>query len=166
MRTSEENNWKNVRECPIVFQPIIIHNYDVPPVSLFLWADCFSLRSKSSNIGKTTTTNQCRRVPDLWRPGSVTIKRHLQEGQTKYTSSATKEERRINDNLNCKSKNLISYLIECKKCTKQYIGETKRQLHECFGEHRRSIQNHHQLIKPTPVSTHFNQPGHSIDHLF
>ena len=34
-----------------------------------------------------------------------------------------------------------------------------------FGEHRRSIQNHHQLIKPTPVSTHFNQPGHSIDHL-
>ena len=28
-----------------------------------------------------------------------------------------------------------------------------------------SIQNYHQLIKPTPVSTHFNQPGHSIDHL-
>ena len=23
----------------------------------------------------------------------------------------------------------------------------------------------HQLIKPTPVSTHFNQPDHSIDHL-
>ena len=68
-------------------------------------------------------------------------------------------------NLHCKSKNLI-YLIECKKCTKQYIGETKRQLHEYFGEHRRSIQNHHQLIKPIPVSTHFNQPGHSIDHLF
>ena len=22
-----------------------------------------------------------------------------------------------------------------------------------------------QLIKPTPVSTHFNQPGHFIDHL-
>ena len=42
--------------------------------------------------------------------------------------------------------------------------ETKRQVHERFGEHARSIQNHHQLIKPTPVSTHFNQPGHSIDH--
>ena len=46
-----------------------------------------------------------------------------------------------------------------------YIGETKRQLHERFCEHRRFTQNHHQLIKPTPVSTHFNQPGHSIDHL-
>ena len=88
----------------------------------------------------------------------------LQEGQTKYTFSATKEERRTNDNLNCKSKNLI-YLNECKKCTKQYIGETKHQLHERFDEHRRSSQNHHQHIKPTPVSTHFNQPGHSIDYL-
>ena len=62
------------------------------------------------------------------------------------------------------SQNLI-FLIECKKCTKQYIGETKRQLYERFGEHRLSIQNYHQLIKPTPVSTHFNQPGHSIDRL-
>ena len=32
-------------------------------------------------------------------------------------------------------------------------------------ERIRSIQNHHQLINPTPVSRHFNQPGHSIDHL-
>ena len=31
---------------------------------------------KLSNIGKTTTTNQCRRVPDLWRPGLVKIKRY------------------------------------------------------------------------------------------
>ena len=36
-------------------------------------------------------------------------------------------------------------------------GETKRQLHERFGEHPRSIQNHHQLIKLTPVSTRFDQ---------
>ena len=67
--------------------------------------------------------------------------------------------------LNCKSKNLI-YLIECKKCTKQYIGrQNATKLHERFGEHRRSIQNHHQLIKPTPICAHFNQPGHSIGHL-
>ena len=40
----------------------------------------------------------------------------------------------------------------------QYIGETHRHLHERFGENRRSIQSHH------PVSTHLNQPGHSIDY--
>ena len=31
----------------------------------------------------------------------------------------------------------------------QYIGETKRHLHERFGEHRRSVQNHQQLANPT-----------------
>ena len=34
------------------------------------------LEKKSSNIGKTPTTNQCRRVTDLWRPGSVKVKRY------------------------------------------------------------------------------------------
>ena len=84
------------------------------------------------------------------------------EGQNKYTLSAAKEKRHINDTLNCKSKNLI-YSIECEKCAKQYVGETKRQLNERFGKHRRSILNHHHLINPTPVSKHFNQPGHSIN---
>ena len=32
--------------------------------------------NKSSNINKTTSTNQCKRVPDLRRPGSVKIKRY------------------------------------------------------------------------------------------
>jgi len=86
----------------------------------------------------------------------------LQQGQLKYTFSATKEEQHTTDSLSCKSKNLI-YLIECKKCGRQYIGETKRQLNERFGEHRRSILNHNQLISPTPISEHFNQHGHSIN---
>ena len=47
----------------------------------------------------------------------------------------------------------------------QYIGETKRHLHERFGEHRRSVQNHQQLANPTPVSEHFNLPGHSVNEI-
>ena len=43
------------------------------------------------------------------------------------------------------------------------IRETKRQLNERFGEHRRSILNHRQLSDPTPVSLHLNQAGHSIN---
>ena len=53
--------------------------------------------------------------------------------------------------------------MECKRCHLQYIGETKRQLSERFGEHRRSILNHRQLTTTTPVSLHFNQAGHSIN---
>ena len=86
----------------------------------------------------------------------------FQEGQTNYTFFNTNESRKISDYISCNSKNLI-YLIQCKKCHSQYIGETKRKLNERFGEHRRSILNHHQLLNPTPVSLHFNQPGHSIN---
>ena len=73
----------------------------------------------------------------------------LQEGQKRYVFFATKEERPITDNISCKTKNVI-YLIQCKKCNRQYIEETRRQLNERFGEHRRSILRHHQLLEPTP----------------
>ena len=86
----------------------------------------------------------------------------LQEGQTNYAFFNTNETRKITDNMSRCSKKLI-YLIDCKKCHCQYIGETKRQLNESFGQHRRSILNHHQLDDPTPVSIHLNQPGHSIN---
>ena len=73
------------------------------------------------------------------------------------------ETRKIIDYISCHSKNLI-YLIQCKKRHYHYTGETKRKLNEHFGDLScRSIVNHHQLSNPTPVSLHFNQPGHSIN---
>ena len=32
-------------------------------------------------------------------------------------------------------------MIECKRCKKQYIGETKRTLRERFTEHRQATNN-------------------------
>jgi len=64
------------------------------------------------------------------------------------------------------------YLIECKKCALptalrnlpcQCIGETKRHLHERFGEHRHSVVNHQQLANTTPVSEHVNLLGHYVN---
>ena len=72
------------------------------------------------------------------------------------------EARKITDSISCHSKNLI-YLTECKRCHLQYIGETKRQLSERFGKHRRSILNHQQLSTTTPASLHFNQADHPIN---
>ena len=64
--------------------------------------------------------------------------------------------------LNCKSKNL-TYFIECKKCGKQYIGETKRHLHKRFDENSRSIFDYSHFSNSTPVFEHFNQADHSIN---
>ena len=47
----------------------------------------------------------------------------------------------------------------------QYIGETKRQLSDRFGEQRRPIEkvkNPHHFNHPTAVSDHFSLPDHSI----
>ena len=63
----------------------------------------------------------------------------------------------INTNVNCKTKNCI-YLVECKKCKEQYIGQTERTIQERFSEHRGYVTNHH-ISKATGF--HFNQKGHS-----
>ena len=57
----------------------------------------------------------------------------------------------------------IAYLIECKKCGKQHIGETKRHPHERLGEHRRSILNYGRFPNSAPVSEHLNQADHSFN---
>ena len=87
----------------------------------------------------------------------------LKQGQANYTFTSTKEKRRIHDPLNNKSKSLI-YLFECKKSCKQYIGETKRHLHQPFGSIAAPFSTMATLIpNPTLVSEHFNQADHSID---
>ena len=54
--------------------------------------------------------------------------------------------------------------MEKKKSGKlHYIGETKRHLHQRFGEHRCSILNYGHFPNLTAISKHFNQAGHSIE---
>ena len=57
-------------------------------------------------------------------------------------------------------------MINCKRCLKtdttvpsQYIGQTGRTLRECFGEHRRGIQNN----TDESVPIRFNLPHHTLN---
>ena len=61
----------------------------------------------------------------------------------------------------CKMKNLV-YLIECRRCKKQYVGETENALHIRLNGHRSDIR-HNRAEKP--VGAHFNLPEHSIEDL-
>ena len=58
---------------------------------------------------------------------------------------------KLRHELDCDSMNII-YLIHCKECDKQYVGQTKRSLRRRAYEHRKAIENHHQ----TAVGIHFN----------
>ena len=53
-------------------------------------------------------------------------------------------------------------MIQCKRCKRQYIGETKRTLREPFKEHRQVTNNPLHENATAAVPSHFNQPGHSI----
>ena len=87
-----------------------------------------------------TTHLTCNNLPELINATIHDVSPVLFSSKAKknYIITATSEQRKIIDHLSCKSKNLI-YLIQCNKCKFQYIGETKRQLNERFGEHCRSI---------------------------
>ena len=47
----------------------------------------------------------------------------------------------------CDSTNL-TYIIQCKRCNKQYIGETKRTIREHFKDCSAGITAHPQHVTP------------------
>ena len=59
----------------------------------------------------------------------------------------------MNGEFSCTSTNLI-YLITCKGCNKQYVGETERWLRKRFLEHRRAVLN---LDESYAVGKHFKE---------
>ena len=67
----------------------------------------------------------------------LTCKFHATEQYT-FKSTTYGRSFTIRQNLCCKSKNII-YLITCKKCNLQYVGETSRELRECATDHRSNI---------------------------
>ena len=62
------------------------------------------------------------------------------------------------DFLNCKTENLV-YLISCKICNFQYVGETKNRLQKRFSGHRNSIN---KGDSGQMVHKHFQDDGHGI----
>jgi hypothetical protein len=64
----------------------------------------------------------------------------------------------VKNRFNCKSDNII-YLITCRKCRLQYVGQTGRSLADRITDHLSAIRTR----KNTPIAVHFNLPGHSLD---
>jgi hypothetical protein len=77
-----------------------------------------------------------------------------------FTSTRSRITYTIRHNFSCTSNNLI-YLITCKKCRKQYVGLTTKQLNVRVNHHRTNIMNHKSIY----LSTHFNFADHSITDL-
>ncbi len=77
------------------------------------------------------------------------------EFDSKYSTSFT-----ITGRLDCNSKNIV-YLIECKKCEEQYVGETSKTLRARLTDHLSDIRRYCD----TSVAEHFNQFDHDMTDL-
>ena len=62
----------------------------------------------------------------------------------------------LHHSISCDTKNVI-YLISCKVCSAQYVGQTTTALRTRFNNHRYSVQRN----LCTPVGQHFNSSGHN-----
>ena len=59
----------------------------------------------------------------------------------------------------CKSSNIV-YLITCRRCGLQYVGEMIQTLHAMINGHRSGIMHHRTDV--SPVAEHFNSSAHSV----
>ena len=97
-----------------------------------------------------------RKIVGMKKCSKCPICPFVQVGQT-VSASKTNFKMDINREVNCQTRNII-YVIECKKCKEQYVGETHRTLQHRFAEHLGYVRNKH-LNKVT--GEHFNSRGHS-----
>ena len=85
----------------------------------------------------------------------LTCRYHATEKDT-FISNSYGSIFKIKESVNCGSKNII-YLVTCKKCNLQYVGETSRALRDRTTDHRSNIVTN----KRTPIGLHFNSNNHS-----
>lgn len=80
--------------------------------------------------------------------------------RSEFDSKYSRSEFTITGRLDCNSKNIV-YLIECKKCEEQYVGETSKTLRARLTDHLSDIRRYCE----TSVAEHFNQFDHDITDL-
>jgi hypothetical protein len=79
---------------------------------------------------------------------------------SEFTSNITKKKYKLQHKINCRTENII-YLIQCKRCPAQYVGESKNSINYRLTRHRSS----HKTKKDEPVANHFNQQPHTFKDL-
>ena len=97
-----------------------------------------------SKFSNRCNNKKCKFCPLLNKTGRI-------------TSTNTGREYEAKKNVTCKSSNLI-YCITCKRCKKQYVGQTGNTLYERFGAHSGAI-GRNKLTED--VSRHFSTNQHN-----
>ena len=82
---------------------------------------------------------------------------HIRTGTTIH-STTTDKRFRVKATTNCQTRNVV-YMIECGKCSIQYVGETENAFRVCLTRFQSDIRHKHM---EKPVAKHFNPLDYSI----
>ena len=137
-----------LRDCSVVLTDVLNNAKQSIPHKT---SNVISCMKSKGNGTKCCGSKRCKTCP-------------LINTSDSFTSSYTNKTFKVSqgDLLTCKSSNVI-YLITCKKCGFQYVGETKCTLQNRFNGHRGSILG--KKKKHTYLAEHFRQRGHAYNDL-
>ena len=141
----------------MVKDPHLAEAFPLPPLVAYRRPKNVRDKLIRSKVPPLPPARPKREIPGMTKCSRCPICPYIKVGKS-AKATATKTEVDINKPVNCQTKNAI-YLIGCRKCQMQYIGETDRKLQSRFSEHRGYVGNKH-LAKAT--GHHFNLPGHKI----
>ena len=99
-----------------------------------------AIRGRTYNVCTTVHCRYCTRIDT--------------SGQ--ITSSVTQRQYTSKYNVSCQSSNIV-YCITCKRCPKQYVGQTKHRLMDRFQDHFYKIS---KALTNTDMGRHFNTLDH------
>jgi hypothetical protein len=88
---------------------------------------------------------------------NCTICPHIREGPS-FVDSSGKHQFRTQGHITCMT-NYVIYLIQCKKCKTQYVGQTSKNIKTRLTQHLGDIK---RKEKKKTVAVHFNIPGHCL----
>ena len=117
-----------------------------------------SSSKKNKTLKQCYNTLKCRYCPKIDKIGKI-------------RSTVTKREYTTKTNVSCQSSNLI-HCLTCKKCAKQYVGQTGRRLLERFQGHFSGISRKERSTLISDQLTSNNHNGtmdmtiHILDFVF
>ena len=108
-----------------------------------------------SKLHTTTPSNQ---PPGSFRCGNNRCRtcKYVNDGQTNYTFHSTGDTQGQSTTALTGNSRNVMYMVECRRCNKQYIGETKRQMKERYNEHPRQVD---KKVQPTTLNLRHHKHG-------
>ena len=90
-----------------------------------------------AQLTETPDPNNSRAAPGSFRrnSGNCATCSYIKHGRNQYTFHSTSETFHIKSHITCTTSTVI-YMIQCRLCNLQYIGETARRLKDRLNEQR------------------------------